>query len=121
MATQNPDLLTIYNSLCSQQAALFAEIQQTTDQKLATTISTEIQEIAHRIILVQNLIFRADSIQLSGMVAGVQTASTNLTQAITQIQQVTGFLNAVSSYLADVDQAIDLAKTLASAAARTTT
>jgi hypothetical protein len=120
MATQNPDLLTIYNSLCTQQAALYAEIQQTTDQPLATTISTEIQEIGHRIILVQNLIFTADSTQLTIMVATVQTASKNLAQAIAQIGQAAGFLNSVSTYLADVDQAIDLAKTLAAAAAKVT-
>ena len=115
VATQNQSLLTIYNSLCAQQDALSAIIQQTTDPQLAGTISTEIQEIAHRIILVQNLLFTADSTKLSGLVAGVQTASENLTQAIAQIGQVTAFLNAVSGYLADVDQAIDLAKTVAAA------
>jgi hypothetical protein len=120
MATQNQSLSTIYNTLCNQQDVLSAEIQQTTDPQLAATISTEIQEIAHRIILVQNLLFAADSAQLAGMTANVQTASNNVTQAITQIGQVAGFLNSVSSYLADVDQAIDLAKTLAAAAAKVT-
>jgi len=120
MATQNQSLVTIYNSLCDQQDALSAEIQQTTNQQLATTISTEIQEIAHRIILVQNLMFAADSTELAGMAANVQAASKNLTQAITQIGQAAGFLNSVSTYLGDVDQAIDLAKTLAAAAAKVT-
>ena len=118
MATQNQSLLTIYNTLCSQQDALSARIQVTTDPNLATTISTEIQEIAHRIILVQNLIFTADSTQLAGLVANIQTASNDLTQAIGQIQQVTEFLNSVSNYLTDVDQAIDLVKTLATAGAK---
>jgi hypothetical protein len=120
MATQNQSLSTIYNTLCNQQDALSAEIQQTTNPQLAATIATEIQEIAHRIILVQNLLFAADSAQLTDMAANVQTASNNVTQAIMLIGQAAGFLNSVSSYLADVDQAIDLAKTLAAAAAKVT-
>jgi len=118
MGSQNPALVTIYNTLCDQQDALSAAIQQTTNPKLAATISAEIQEIAHRIILVQNLMFLANSAQLTGMVNNIQTTSNNLTTAIGQIGQVAGFLNSVSAYLADVDQAIDLAKTLAAAAAK---
>ncbi len=118
MATQNQDLVTIYNTLCSQQDALSDEIQETTNPPTAATISTEIQEIVHRIILVQNLLFTENSAQLAVMAAGVQKSSNALTQAIAQIQQVTAFLNSVSSYLAAVDQAIDLAKTLAAAAAK---
>jgi len=118
MATQNPALVTIYNSLCEQQNALSAAIQQTTNPNLAATISTETQEIAHRIILVQNLMFLANSDQLSDMVNNIQTASKNLTTAIGQIGQVAGFLNSVSAYLTVVDQAIDLAKNLAAAAAK---
>jgi len=116
--TQNQSLISIYNSLCNQQDDLSAKIQQITDPQLAATVSTEIQEIAHRIILVQNLLFAADSNQLANMATNVQSASNNLTQAITQIGQAAGFLSAVSNYLADVDQAIDLAKTLAAAAAK---
>jgi hypothetical protein len=119
MATQNQSLLTIYNSLCAQQDALSNEIQQTTDEDMAGTISTEIHEIAHRLILVQNLMFAADSAQLAALVTNVQADSKSLTQAIGQIGQTTVFLNSVSAYLADVDQAIDLAKTLATAAAKT--
>lgn len=120
MATQNQSLITIYNSLCDQQDALSTAIQQTTNQQQAIAISTEIQEIAHRIILVQNLMFAADSTELASMAVSVQAASKNLTQAITQIGQAAGFLSSVSNYLNDVDQAIDLAKTLAAAAAKVT-
>ena len=119
MATQpkqNTDILAMYNCLCDQQDALSAQIQQTTDPKMATTISTEIQEIAHRIILTQNLLFLADSPKLAQPIAQVTTASQDLTTALGQITKVIDVMNAVSTYLADVDQAIDLAKTLAAAA-----
>ena len=116
MPNQNPNILAIYNSLCDQQDALSAAIQATSDPKLAATISTEIQEVAHRILLTQNLLFLADSPQLSAAVSSVTTSSKQLTTAIGQIQQVAGFLNLVSTYLGYVDQAIDLAKTLATVA-----
>ena len=116
MPDQNADILALYNSLCDQQDALSEEIQNTTDPKLAGAISTEIQEIAHRIILTQNLLFLADSPQLTGPIDKVKTASEDLTTTIGQITEATDVINAVSTYLADVDQAIDLAKTLAAAA-----
>jgi hypothetical protein len=117
MPALNPDLVAIYNALCSQQDALSAQIQQTTDPAMADTISTEIQEIAHRILLAQNLLFKADDPRLTTLAASVASSSQKLTTAIGQITQVTNFLNSVSSFLAVVDQAIDLAKTLAAAAA----
>ena len=116
MPEQNPDIQALYNSLCDQQDALSAEIQQTTDPKLAGAISTEIQEIAHRIILTQNLLFLADSPKLQDPVDNVKSASDKLSTAIDNIKDVTDVINAVSTYLADVDQAIDLAKTLGAAA-----
>jgi hypothetical protein len=116
MPNQNPNILAIYNSLCAQQDALSDAIQGTTDPKMAATIATEIQEVAHRIILAQNLLFVADAPQLNNAVNNVKSTSQNLTTAISQITQVTGFLNSVSAYLSDVDQAIDLAKTIAAAA-----
>jgi hypothetical protein len=116
MPNQNPDVLSLYNSLCSQQDALSTAIQNTTDPKVAATISTEIQEVTHRIVLTQNLLFQADDARLTTAVNGVKTASNSLTAALGQIQNVTGFLNSVTAYLTTVDQAIDLAKTLAAAA-----
>jgi hypothetical protein len=115
--TQNSDLLNIYQTLCSQQDNLSAEIQNpTTTQAQAQTISIEIQEIAHRIILVQTLLFTEDSTKLSALAPKITAASTDLTTAIRQIQNANNFLAAVSSFLSDVDDAIDLAKTLAIAA-----
>lgn len=115
MPNQNPNILSIYNSLCAQQDALSAAIQATTNPKLAAIISTEIQEIAHRIILTQNLLFVSDAPQLATQSDAVKASSKALSTAIGQIEKTTDFLNSVAGYLSDVDQAIDLAKTLAAA------
>jgi hypothetical protein len=116
MATQNQNILNVYNALCDQQDALSAKIQTTTDPKLAATISTQIQEIAHRIILVQNLLFAADDAQITTAAAGIGKASQTLTTAIANIGNVTGFLNSVAAFLTVVDQVIDIATKLAAAA-----
>jgi hypothetical protein len=114
MDTKNPNLLTIYQMLCEQQDALSNEIQKpTTTLQSVNTISNEIQEVAHRIILVQNLLFTNESKQLAELVPTIEASSAQLTKAIGEIQQVTDFLNSVSGFLSDVDEAIDLAKTLA--------
>lgn len=116
MANQNPDVVALYKSLCAQQDALSTAIQNTTDPKLAATIATEIQEVAHRILLAQNLLFVTGSVALTSLVSGVKGASDQLTVATSQIQKTAGFLSSMSSYLTTVDQAIDLAKSLAVAA-----
>ena len=115
MANQNQTIVDIYNSLCDQQDALSAKIQTITDPKVAAIISTQITEIAHRIMLTQNLLFAADNQQITDAANNIANSSKTLTTAIGQIQQVTGFLNAVSGYLTDVDQVIDLATKLVAA------
>ena len=114
---QNKDILALYNSLSAQQAALSAAIQKTTDPNVADALSTESYEIMHRIVLAQNLLFQSDSTALQQSVTAVTNASGQLQTAITNIQKVSDVVNAVSSYLTLVDQAIDLAKTLAPMAA----
>ena len=114
MANQNQSILAIYNSLCDQQNALSAQIQTIADPKLAATVSTEIDEIAHRIVLVQNLLFKQDSSELAASLSNIKSASQKLTTSIGKIQNTVGFSNSISTYLTYVDQAVDLAKTLAS-------
>jgi len=116
MPNQNQDIVALYNSLCGHQDALSTAIQQTTDPNLANAISTEITEIAHRIMLAQNLLFKADSAKLSAAVNSISQASDKLTAAITSINNATVLIKSVSAYLALADQAIDLAKTLAAVA-----
>ena len=107
---QNQDLVSLLNSLNAQQSALTDQLQDTTDPGLANAISTEIFEILHRIVLTQNLLFQSDSAQLRAAVATVKSADGTLSAAIGQITKAADVINAVSTYLAYVDKAIDLAK-----------
>ncbi|HEX7653283.1 MAG TPA: hypothetical protein VF607_07235 [Verrucomicrobiae bacterium] len=116
MPSQNEDIQAIYDSLCDQQDALNDAIQQTTDPQLAATISQESQELAHRILISQNLLFKADSAKLSKLADKVKTAGDDLDLSLKQIQKTADFLDGISTYLGYVDDALDLAKTLASAA-----
>jgi hypothetical protein len=115
MATQNQTLITLYKLLCSQQDAISTAIQKATDPNVADTLSTENYEIMHRIVLVQNLLFQADSPQLQANVKAVTNSAAQLQNAIANINSVSGIVNDVSNYLGLVDEAIDLAKTVAAA------
>jgi hypothetical protein len=69
----------------------------------------------HRIVLTQNLLFQSDSSELQANVKAVQTAAGQLQNTIANIQEAADVVNGVTQYLTLVDQAIDLAKTLAAA------
>jgi hypothetical protein len=115
--SQNPTLVALYQSLCAQQDALSNAIQKTTDPQLADTLSTENYEVMHRMVLTQNLLFQSDSTALQENVKAVTDASGQLQSAIANINKISDLVNGVSNYLALVDKAIDLAKTLAPMAA----
>jgi hypothetical protein len=117
MADQNPTLVTLYQSLCAQQDAISKAIQDATDPTLATTLSTENFEIMHRIVLVQNLLFQSDSAELRKGVKAVTKAAGQLQEALEDISSASDIVNNVSQFLGLVDEAIDLAKTLAPLAA----
>ena len=110
--TQNPTIVALYKSLCSQQDAISDALSKCTDPDVAASLSLENSEIMHRIVLAQNLLFQADSTELQQDVQAVTASSTELTTALANIKEVTGIITAVSSYLTLVDEAIDLAKTL---------
>jgi flagellar motor protein MotB len=111
--SQNASIVAIYQSLNAQQDALSEAIQKTTDPQLADAISTESSEILHRIILTQNLLFQSDSAALQNSADAVTNASGQLQSAILTVNKITDLVNGVTTYLALVDKALDLAKTLA--------
>lgn len=110
---QNATILTLYKTLRDQQNALMDEIQNTTDPDVADTLSTEISELLHRIVLTQNLLFQADSAALRKSVKSVQTASVKLQSALNSANKAADIVNAMSAFLTCVDGAIDIAKKIA--------
>jgi hypothetical protein len=109
----NPTLQQIHGLLLAQQNALTKTLDGTTDVDKAKAIVMEMQEILHRIDLIQNLLFTQTSQKLRASLPEITKADAALTQSLQSIENAASFLSATSSFLASVDQAIDLAKTLA--------
>jgi hypothetical protein len=109
----NQDLQKLHDSLLAQHQALFQQLDDVTDPELAKTILTEMQEVLHRIDLVQGLLFRQTTAALKKSLQNLDAADAQLTNAIQTAQTATDFIKGVSTYLTLVDSAIDLAKTLA--------
>ena len=113
----NQDLLQLHAQLLAQHQALYEKLDEATDATGARTIVTEMQEILHRIDLVQGLLFRETTDALQSSLQKVDAADTELTDALNSVSAAANIVAGVSQYLAVVDQAIDLAKTLGPAAA----
>lgn len=111
----NPTLQQIHALLLAQHNALASLLDAQTDPDKAKTILMEMQELLHRIDLVQNLLFRQSSTQLDKSLTGIKKANDALTQSLASVGDLADFLNASTKFLAAVDQAIDIAKTLAAA------
>ena len=112
----NEDLLQLHAQLLAQHQALYEKLDEATDAADARTIVTEMQEILHRIDLVQGLLFRETTDALRSSLQKVDAADTELTEALSSVSAAADIVAGVSRYLAVVDQAIDLAKTLGPAA-----
>lgn len=113
----NEDLKKLHETLMAQHQALYDKLDSVTDPALARAIVTEMQEILHRIDLLQGLLFQQTTSGLSNSVQKVMTADSQLTDALETAESVTDLVKGVSQFLSMVDKAIDLAKTLAPAAA----
>lgn len=114
----NKTLQEIHDMLLDQHNVLSKQLGRTVDPDTADKILTEMQEILHRIDIVQRLLFRQTSALLDSTLPKIQAANNDLTKAIQSIGKVADFLTSVSNFLKFVDEAIDIAKTLAVAAAK---
>ena len=70
------------------------------------------QEVLHRIIVVQRLIFTDEANKISFAVDKVNAANTTLQKDLSDIKGITDLVKTVTAFLTLVDTAIDLAKTL---------
>jgi hypothetical protein len=113
----NETLRDIHGMLLDQHDALSKRLGKTTDSQTARSILIEMQEMLHRIDLVQGLLFRQTSEALESTLADIQQANQRLSVAIETMEDSTEFLKSAASYLETVDRAIDIAKLLAPLAA----
>ena len=113
MATTNPDLKNLLQMLLDQHAALLAQLDTVTDDKLADAILGEAQELLHRVNLTQNLLLVAVAQAVTDAVTAVKAADATLTQDLKTVADAASLIDKVTKFLGFVDKAIDLAKKVA--------
>jgi hypothetical protein len=109
----NQTLLDLHDMLLARHTDLSQTLDGITDPAKAKAIIMEMQEILHRIDLVQNLLFRQSSQQLDATLPGITKANDALAKCIQSIDDVGAFLTATANFLKFADKAIDIAKSLA--------
>ncbi len=109
----NREIQRIHQLLLAQHSALAAKLGEEQDPDKAGAILAEMRETLHRIDLVQGLLFRETSQALQRKVEKIQQASDALTRSLGSIRNIGEFIKSVTTFLRYVDEAIDLAKTLA--------
>jgi hypothetical protein len=109
----NETLDEIHHTLIAQVDNLSNAIDNTADINVRKQLLTEMDEITHRINIIQNLLFTRDSAKLDAYSESIKTADDALSQSIKGIQGAADVLAKTTELLKYVDEAIDLAKTLA--------
>ena len=99
--------------LLARHTEMSESLDGITDPARAKTIIMEMQEILHRIDLVQNLLFRQSSQELDAKLPGITKANDALVESLQSIEDIGAFLNATANFLKYADEAIDIAKSLA--------
>src|SRR5262245_8678997 len=102
----NQTLQQIHTLLLAQHPALTGLLDSETDPDKAKAILMEMQEVLHRIDLVQNLLFRQSSEQLDKTMSGIKKANDALTQSLEDIDNVVSLVSSTTKFLSAVDQAI---------------
>ena len=109
----NKNLKEIHDLLVAQVNSLSDSIDKTSDLTVAKQLLLEMQEVVHRVNMTQNLLFTKASAAIEACLPQIRSADSTLKQSITSIQNVAKVVNQVTELLKYVDQAIDLAKSLA--------
>jgi hypothetical protein len=108
----NQTLKELHDMLLARHTDLSQTLDGITDPAKAKAIIMEMQEILHRIDLVQNLLFRQSSQQLDATLAGITKANNALAKSIQSMGDLAAFLTATANFLKYADEAIDIAKSL---------
>lgn len=108
----NDALITLQDTLIKQHKRLREALGTVDTDDQRRTIIREMFEITHRIQLAGGLLFAAQSQDLDAKVAAVRKGTAKIKAAIDELDNLQHFLDTMSSFIALVDEAIDLAKSL---------
>ncbi len=109
----NDTLADLQDRLVRLHARLRDRLGATDDDAERQALVTEMTEVTHRVQLVGGLLFAAEADELDAKVREVKAATKAVNAAIARIGGLKDLLDAMSGFLGLVDEAIDLAKTLA--------
>ncbi len=108
----NQSLRQLQIMLGKRVQKLSAELDEVADFQTAQDIIQEMQEFNHRVTLTGQLLFREQSTELEEKIDAVRQSTRKVDKAIREISELREAIGALSNFLALVDEAIDLAKTL---------
>jgi hypothetical protein len=107
---ENTDLAATRAELIKVMADLRAAIAACVSVDAVNALLIEIDEVNHRITLLGQLIFHAQTDEIAAAARDVAAGTAQVRQAIAQIDQLNRFITTISHFLGLVDQVIDLAK-----------
>jgi len=108
----NETIRGIHVLLVKRVDTLSTQLGGTTDPSVAQGIVLEMEELVHRINLLQKVMFAGASAQLDLLVPAVEEADAELADALEDVEKIALFIKAAAKLLAKVDKVVDLAKTL---------
>ena len=106
----NESMRELQKVLAGRVQELSKKLDTVTTAKQAAAIVQEMQEFNHRVTLTGQLLFKAQSAELTKSVEKVSEARARVDGAIQKIGKLAKALTVISDFLALVDEAIDLAK-----------
>lgn len=108
--TINTDLQKLHKTLIAQVDQLSKQVSKAPDTATVRALLNEINEVNHRVTQVGALLFAKQTKRLTTAVGKIIDTEAETRTAIKNIEDVAGFLKAMSGFLALVDKAIDTAK-----------
>jgi hypothetical protein len=110
----NDVIRKVHTLLVKRVGTLSTQLGKTTDPAAAQSILLEMEELVHRVNLLQKIMFAAESDKLVALLPDVEKADRELAGALQQIEKVGKFVKAAAHLLGKVDKVVDLAKGLVS-------
>src|SRR5215469_10443671 len=96
-ASANVDVNKLQAALFAVHDQLQSKFNATTDPDMSEAILTEMQEVMHRIVLLQRQIFVGQSSKLSNLADQVDGVNQTLQQSLQTINQITDLVKAVAN------------------------
>src|SRR5438552_1035885 len=102
----NKELQQLHELLIAQHQALFTKLDEASDVDEGKAILSDMQEILHRIDVLQGLLYRETTTALKNSLTKLDDADTELTKALKSAGTAAEIIKGVGKFLTVVDKAI---------------